>query len=45
MFVNRNSEGLITGVYSSKQDGYAEEFLDENAQEIHEFYERLSNVD
>ncbi|NSY68930.1 hypothetical protein G6L35_08645 [Agrobacterium tumefaciens] len=34
VFVQRNDLGKIVGVYACKQDGYAEEFLEDEAPEV-----------
>ncbi len=41
MFVLRNDDGEIIGLFANLQPGVAEEYLDVNSEEIAEFYEKI----
>lgn len=41
MFVLRNDDGEIIGLFANLQPGIAEEYLDVNSAEIAEFYEKI----
>lgn len=41
-YVQRNEQGVITGIFANQQDGYAEEFLPDGAAEIAEFQQAIA---
>ncbi len=34
MFIQRNDQGVVTGVFAARQDGFAEEFLPADHPEV-----------
>lgn len=43
IYVQRDSDGVIIGIYSTFQEGYAEELLSEDSEEVVDFFRRLEN--
>jgi hypothetical protein len=44
MYVQRNDNGDIVGVYAALQPDIAEEFIDESSPELAAFYEKASEA-
>lgn len=42
MYVQRNDDGVICGLYANLQPGFAEEFLPADSSEVIEFYARVN---
>ena len=42
MFVMRDENRVIVGVFASAQPGFAEEFISADADELQEFYKKLN---
>ena len=44
MFVMRDENGVIVGVFTSAQPGYADEFVPADGAELQEFYKALNEA-